>query len=598
MALSVGIDLGTTNSVLSVLEAGKPMVVASAEGGRVTPSVVAFTEEGETIVGELAKRQSVTNPERTFRSFKRKMGTREVYAVDDRRLTPQELSARVLSKLKRDAEAFLGEPVLGAVISVPAYFSDAQRQATLEAGRIAGLEVLRLVPEPSAAALAYGLDRLVSGTALVFDLGGGTLDVSLLELSPNRIEVRSVSGDVNLGGDDFDQVLIEVFLARLTDDFAVDAASDRTALQRLRDAAEQAKIELSSVTRTKVTLPFLSVDGEGQPVHLDMTVTREQFEQWAAPLVDRIAAPVRQVLEDMADAGLVLDHVVMVGGASRIPAVRARLKELLGGRDLPAVVNPEEAVALGAALQHGLLSGEVKDVLLLDVTPLALGVETKGGLRFPLIERNATIPVSRTEMFTTDVNGQTQVTVRVLQGERPLAQDNRVLGEFSLSGIAPAPRGVARIEVTFAIDADGILTVSARDGLGDAVRDLLITGGSALPEDEVQRMVADAETYAADDARERGRVMLRNQCESLLYDAESLLADATDARFRSVAAETSRAAKRLRDAMAGADEGAIEARRGELQVRYQLLVQQVRTFSAAILSQDSLEELEELAALI
>jgi molecular chaperone DnaK len=596
VSLSVGIDLGTTNSVLSVLEAGKPVVVASAEGARLVPSVVAFTESGETIVGELAKRQAVTNPERTFRSFKRAMGTDASYQVDSMSLSPQELSARVLMKLRRDAEAFLTEPVTQVVVSVPAYFSDAQRQATLEAGRIAGLEVLRLVPEPTAAALSYGLDRYGSGAALVFDLGGGTLDVSALELSPGRLEVRAVAGDVQLGGDDFDQAVIDAFVARLVEEFGTDPSEDRTAMQRLRDAAEQIKIELSSVTRTQVTLPFLTVDAAGEPVHFAMTVTRDQFNRWTAPLVERIAGPVKQVLADLGVSGVKLDHVVMVGGASRIPAVREKLRSLLGGRELPAAVNPEEAVALGAALQAGMLTGEVKDVLLLDVTPLALGVETKGGLRFPLIGRNTTIPTSRTELFTTDVDNQTQVTVRVLQGERPLAQDNRVLGEFALSGITPAPRGKSQIEVSFAIDADGILKVSARDGRGVAARDLLITGGSALPEDEVQRMVADAEEFAAADERERARVVLQNQCESLLYETESLLASADDPRFRTVVVETSRAVVRLRDALSGDDDELLGVRRGELQSRYQLLVQQVRTFAAPAAVPDV--ELAELTALI
>lgn len=598
MALSVGIDLGTTNSVLAVLEAGKPVVVSSAEGARLTPSVVAFTESGETIVGELAKRQAVTNPERTFRSFKRKMGTDTRYRVGEIQLSPQELSARVLSTLKRNAEAFLAEEVTQVVISVPAYFSDAQRQATLEAGRIAGLEVLRLVPEPTASALAYGLDRYSSGTALVFDLGGGTLDVSALELSPGRIEVKAVSGDAQLGGDDFDQVLIDAFITHAFETYGADPSGDRTAMQRLRDAAEQAKIELSSVARTTVNLPFLTVDDAGAPVHFEMVVTRDQFSQLSAKLVARITAPVTQVLEDLGTSGRKVDHIVMVGGASRIPAVRAALQQLLGGRELPALVNPEEAVALGAALQSGVLTGEVKDVLLLDVTPLALGVETKGGLRFPLIARNASIPTSRTELFTTDVDNQTQVTIRVLQGERPLAQDNRTLGEFALSGITPASRGKAQVAVTFAIDADGILNVSARDGSGPAARNLLITGGSALPEDEVQRMIADADAFRSADEVERGRVVLHNQCESLLYEVTSLLERAGEPRFKSVVFEVQRSAAALRDAMAGHDEDLVEVRRGELQSRYQLLVQQVRTFSTPRRALSVDDELGDLAALI
>lgn len=595
MSRSVGIDLGTTNSVISVLEGGQPHVLLNAEGARLTPSVVAFTESGELLVGELAKRQAVMNPSRTFRSFKRAMGSDVSFDVDGRTLTPQELSARVLLKLKDDAEAQLGVPVSEVSISVPAYFSDAARQATLEAGRIAGLEVLRLVPEPTAAALSFGLDRAGSGLALVFDLGGGTLDVSVLDLFEGRIEVRATSGDAALGGDDFDAALAGHLVGMVLEVSGVDVSDDLTAMQRIRDAAEQAKIELSSMQSTAISLPFLT-SRDGEPVHFSTTLSRELFEELSAALVERIVGPVQQVLADAGVDGRTLDHVLLVGGSSRIPAVRQRLSRLLGGRTFSSEVNPDEAVSAGAALQSGVLSGEVKDVLVLDVTPLALGLETKGGLTFPLISRNTTIPVRRRELFTTDVDGQAAVPVRVVQGERVLSADNVLLGEFALSGIAPAPRGEAQIAVAFDIDVDGILQVTAEDLSSGESQTLVITGGSALPDDEVERMLADAETEFDSDRAARSVVMLRNQSDSLIYQA-TLLLSSPSAASAPVAGEVARAVEQLRFALAGSDLDLVEKRRSELQVRYQLLVQQDGTRSARSAA-DVDAELEELSALI
>lgn len=595
MSRSVGIDLGTTNSVISVLEGGQPQVLVNAEGARLTPSVVAFTESGELLVGELAKRQAVMNPDRTFRSFKRVMGSDVSFDVDGRTLTPQELSARVLLKLKGDAEAQLGVPVSEVSISVPAYFSDAARQATLEAGRIAGLEVLRLVPEPTTAALSFGLDRAGFGSALVFDLGGGTLDVSVLDLFEGRIEVRATSGDAALGGDDFDAVLTGHLVGLALEVSGVDVSDDLTAMQRLRDAAEQAKIELSSMQSTTISLPFLT-SRAGEPVHFSTALSRELFEELSAALVERTVGPVQQVLADTGVDGRTLDHVLLVGGSSRIPAVRQRLSRVLGGRTFSSEVNPDEAVSAGAALQSGVLSGEVKDVLVLDVTPLALGLETKGGLTFPLISRNTTIPVRRRELFTTDVDGQTAVPVHVVQGERVLSADNVLLGEFVLSGIAPAPRGEAQIAVSFDIDVDGILQVTAEDLSSGESQTLVITGGSALPDDEVERMLAEAETEFDSDRAARSVVMLRNQSDSLVYQA-TLLLSSPSAASAPVAGEVARAVEQLRFALAGSDLDLVEKRRSELQSRYQLLVQQDGARSGRSAA-DVDAELEELSALI